>query len=76
MKVVQRLRAENLRKSPGIAETLDWAASLMHMNVDDLYEHQDKVEQSLSALIKTREDLNYLKSSNGELLFPDQHKTS
>lgn len=72
VKVVQRLRAESLRKSPGIAETLDWAASLMHMNVDDLYKHRDKVEQSLSALIKTREDLNYLKSSNGELLFPDQ----
>lgn len=76
VKVVQRLRSESLRKSPGIAETLDWAASLMHMNVDDLYKHQDKVEQSLSALIKTREDLNYLKSGNGELLFPDQHKMS
>lgn len=69
VKVVQRLRTESLRKSPGIAETLDWAASLMHMDVDDLYQQRDKVEQSLSALIKTREDMQFINRSNGELLF-------
>lgn len=76
VKVVQRLRAESLRKSPGIAETLDWAASLMHMHVDDLYKNRDKVEQSLSALIKTREDLNYLGGKYTELLFPTNDKPS
>jgi MoxR-like ATPase len=59
--VVQRLRTAALRKSPGIVETLDWAAALMHMDVDDLYANRDVVQNSLSALIKTREDLQYIK---------------
>jgi MoxR-like ATPase len=68
--VVQRLRTAALRKSPGIAETLDWAAALMHMDVDDLYGSKDAVQNSLSALIKTREDLHYIKNSDEELIFP------
>lgn len=68
--VVQRLRTAALRKSPGIAETLDWAASLMHMDVDDLYTNRDAVQNSLSALIKTREDLQYIKNSDESLIFP------
>jgi MoxR-like ATPase len=70
VKVVQRLRTAALRKSPGIAETLDWAAALMHMDVDDLYANRDAVKNSLSALIKTREDLQYIKNSDEELIFP------
>ncbi|MFT5894097.1 MAG: MoxR-like ATPase [bacterium] len=68
--VVQRLRTAALRKSPGIAETLDWAASLMHMDVDDLYANRDAVHNSLSALIKTREDLQYIRNADEELIFP------
>ena len=68
--VVQRLRTATLRKSPGIAETLDWAASLMHMNVDDLFANKEAVHNSLSALIKTREDLHYIKNSDEELIVP------
>ncbi len=68
--VVQRLRTAALRKSPGIAETLDWAASLMHMDVDDLYANRDAVQNSLSALIKTREDLQYIRNADEELIFP------
>ncbi|MFK7856007.1 MAG: AAA family ATPase [Granulosicoccus sp.] len=55
--LVQTLRASSMRKAPGIAETLDWAASLMQLEVNDLNSSLDKVEQSLSSLIKTREDL-------------------
>lgn len=55
--LVQTLRASSMRKAPGIAETLDWAASLMQLEVNDLNNSLDKVEQSLSSLIKTREDL-------------------
>ena len=68
--VVQRLRTATLRKSPGIAETLDWAASLMHMNVDDLFANKEAVNNSLSALIKTREDLHYIKHSDEEFIVP------
>lgn len=73
--VVQRLRTAALRKSPGIAETLDWAASLMHMDVDDLYTNRDAVQNSLTALIKTREDLQYIKSSDETLIFPATENT-
>lgn len=66
--VVQRLRGASLRKSPGIAETLDWAASLMHMDIDDLFANKDAVYNSLSALIKTREDLHYIKNTDEELI--------
>ncbi|MFK8079350.1 MAG: AAA family ATPase [Granulosicoccus sp.] len=55
--VVQKLRGASLRKAPGVAETLDWAASLMQLEVNDLAQSADKVHQSLASLIKTREDL-------------------
>ncbi len=54
--IVQKLRGSAMRKAPGVAETLDWAASLMRMNVSDLSTDTDLVMQSLSSLIKTRED--------------------
>ena len=54
--IVQKLRGSAMRKAPGVAETLDWAASLMRMNVQDLHRDADLVMQSLSSLIKTRED--------------------
>lgn len=60
--VVQKLRSATMRKSPGVAETLDWAASLMQLNVNDLAESLDDVHRSLSSLIKTREDLASIKS--------------
>jgi hypothetical protein len=46
-----------LRKKPGVAETLDWAAALLRLGVariDD--ESADPILETLSALIKTRED--------------------
>jgi len=63
--VVQALRLASLRKAPGVAETLDWAASLMHLQVNDLAQSLDKVHQSLASLIKTQEDLAMLKRSEG-----------
>lgn len=60
--VVQALRGASLRKAPGVAETLDWAASLMQLNVRDLSQSVEQVHQSLASLIKTREDLALIKS--------------
>ena len=54
--VVQHLRGAALRKTPGLAETLDWAASLMQLDVRDLRASPLALEQSLAALLKTRED--------------------
>lgn len=59
--VVQKLRGASLRKAPGIAETLDWAASLMQLNVSDLSQSLELVHQSLTSLIKTREDIAWIR---------------
>ena len=59
--VVQKLRSASMRKTPGIAETLDWAAALMQLGVHDLQESIDEIHQSLTCLIKTREDLNWIR---------------
>ena len=64
--VVQKLRGASLRKAPGIAETLDWAAALMQLQVNDLSQSVDQVHQSLTCLIKTREDLTLLQRDNSE----------
>ena len=53
---VQRLRKEDLDKTPGIAETLDWVAALHHMGQVQLPEDLDLMAASLGCLLKTRED--------------------
>ncbi len=54
---VQKLRREHLKKTPGVAETLDWAAALMQMQVSDLEHSLQEIEASLGCLLKTRADL-------------------
>lgn len=51
---LQRLRAENLRKVPGTAESLEWAASLVLLGVDQL--DFDSVWDTRSALLKSQDD--------------------
>lgn len=53
---VQHLRAQDLKKTPGIAETLDWAAALLQINIDNLAESSDQIETTLGCLLKTRAD--------------------
>lgn len=54
---VQSTRRMDLRKKPGIAETLDWAAALLRLDVKSLDSlGDDAVLDSLAALVKTRED--------------------
>ena len=55
-RVVGLLRKEDLRKIPGIAETLDWAATLAGLGVEDLRAAPELVFETLIALLKTRED--------------------
>ena len=54
---VQKLRAEELQKRPGTAETLDWAAALMRLGVRSLDATPDFIADTLGCLLKTREDL-------------------
>jgi MoxR-like ATPase len=53
---VQSLRGMDLRKRPGIAETLDWAAALMNLGLSSLDDDPEAVRDSLACLLKTRED--------------------
>lgn len=53
---VQALRGSELRKKPGIAETLDWAASLMQLSVEELEHDSELLLDTLPCLLKTRED--------------------
>lgn len=53
---VDRLRREDLDKKPGVAETLDWAAALVGLDIRDLHDQSELVHESLMCLLKTRED--------------------
>ncbi len=56
VRFVQGLRELDLRKKPGIAETVDWVATLAGLHVDSLSRNLGLVHDTLSCLIKTRED--------------------
>ncbi len=53
---VHRLRAEDLSKKPGVAETLDWVAALVGLDITGLQDDPETVHQTLLCLLKTRED--------------------
>jgi MoxR-like ATPase len=53
---VQRLRGLDLQKRPGTAETLDWAAALVKLNVRSLDTNPEFISDTLVCLLKTRED--------------------
>ena len=55
-RMVGMLRKEDLKKVPGVAETLDWAATLAGLEVKDLHDEPEIVHATLIALLKTRED--------------------
>jgi MoxR-like ATPase len=54
---VQAVRGMDLKKKPGIAETLDWTAALLRLDISTLEAGgAERIMESLSALIKTRDD--------------------
>ena len=53
---VQRLRREDLGKTPGVAETLDWIRALHRMNMRALPDDPHALVATLGCLLKTRED--------------------
>ncbi|MBV8360030.1 MAG: MoxR family ATPase [Deltaproteobacteria bacterium] len=53
---VQSLRTHDLRKKPGIAETLDWSAALIGLGVSSLDEDPQKLSHTMMCLLKTRQD--------------------
>jgi MoxR-like ATPase len=55
-RMVEAIRKENLRKVPGVAETLDWAAALVGLDIRDLKDAPETVHETLICLLKTHED--------------------
>jgi len=55
-RMVEGVRKEELRKVPGVAETLDWAAALVGLDIRDLQDAPETVQETLVCLLKTHED--------------------
>lgn len=53
---VQRLRREDLEKTPGVAETLDWVRALHRLDFKAMPEDPHALVSTLACLLKTRED--------------------
>lgn len=51
-----KLRKEDLSKVPGVAETIDWAAALLGLGAKNLHESRELVFDTLTCVLKTRED--------------------
>jgi len=63
---VQHIRTHNLRKTPGIAETLDWAAAMLGVGVSDLQNDEQLVSSTMGCLLKTRDDMQLVESIKAE----------
>jgi MoxR-like ATPase len=61
VELVQRLRRMDLRKSPSISETLDWAKALVALNARALDEQT--LQTTLSVLLKHEADLERVRRS-------------
>lgn len=55
IKVITALRAMELRKAPSVAETIDWARTLLALGADSLGE--DVVRASLGVILKHQDDV-------------------
>ncbi|MEO9863693.1 MAG: MoxR family ATPase [Yoonia sp.] len=53
---VQKLREEELDKTPGVAEMLDFAAALMGLGIADLTDNPVVLQSTLTTLLKTQND--------------------
>ena len=55
-RLMQLIRKEDLAKTPGVAETLDWAAALVGLGVRRTDDDRALVYETLACVLKTRED--------------------
>lgn len=56
VRFVQAIRKEDIDKKPGVAETLDWVAALVGLEVADLSVDPEVIHDSLLCLLKTDHD--------------------
>ena len=58
---VQALRQQNLFKSPGVAETIDWAQALVELNCVAL--DPQTVDSTMGVLLKYQDDISRIQGS-------------
>jgi MoxR-like ATPase len=63
---MQELRKRKLEKTPGIAETLDWAAALTSLHIDHL--DREIISQTLGVVLKDWRDTREVQLSLSELM--------
>jgi MoxR-like ATPase len=66
---VQRLRAEDLFKKPGVAETIDWAKCLLALDVIAL--SPEVIADTLGAILKYQDDIQKLQGSEAKRLLDE-----
>jgi len=62
--VIHKLRTMKLNKYPGIAESIDWARTLLALNYTDL--DREAIENSLGVILKSLEDIKHVKQKELE----------
>ncbi len=66
VRVVQHLRTLKLQKTPGIAESIDWAQSLLALGYKDL--DAKAMDQTLGCILKSSDDIKSIKKGGIEEL--------
>ncbi len=66
---VQRLRREDLFKLPGVAETIDWATALAHLDQAELT--PGNVDATLGVLLKYQDDLARIRGTEAARLIAE-----
>ena len=66
---VQKLRGEDLFKSPGVAETVDWAKCLLALDVIDL--SPEVIADTLGAILKYQDDIQKVEGSEARRLLEE-----
>jgi MoxR-like ATPase len=64
--LIQRIRKLDLKKSPSISETLDWARALLVMNADTL--EKELIEDTMSVILKHEGDIEKAQAELSKLL--------
>ncbi len=66
---VQRLRKSDLFKQPGVAETIDWAAALQHLDQQELT--ATAINDTLGALLKYQDDIARIRGAEAARLLAE-----
>ncbi|MDH5476319.1 MAG: hypothetical protein OEX22_11555, partial [Cyclobacteriaceae bacterium] len=66
---IHNLRKSSLHKPPGIAESLDWAKTLLLMNVKNITD--EIVHNTIGSVLKHKDDVDFVRNKTvQEFLYP------